>query len=358
MKIVVNSQNLAAELRLLNKVVPTKPAIAILSHALLVAGDDGEISFHATDMEVALTGPCAGKVEEPGSTAVPVEKLLQMVEQFPDDSVTLEASGQHLHVECGDFSSKLNALPVEDFPTLPSFDGTSTTIDAGTLRSLIAKTRHALNASGTKHVLKGSLLTFVGETVAMVTTDGRRLALATAARQGEDLDVVVPAKALDVLSGGSDEGEMTLTSGPRHLFFASGGRLLTSRKLEGKFPAYQSFVPTDNDAIVYLDRNRTAAALKRVTLTAVETSAVYLQIQDNRMTLSSASAGIGSAKEGVNVSYEGPPLKAYINGTFMLDFLAAANGQQVTLALKSDGGPSAIMNDGDHLGVISLMRTK
>lgn len=353
----MNSQSLAAELRLLNRVVPSKPAIAILSHALL-SSDDGGISFYATDMEVALSGPCAGAVLEPGETAVPVEKLLQMVEQFPDDDVELESEGKHLHVSCGGFSSKLNALPVEDFPSPPEVDGDSTEIDAAALRNLIAKTRHALNASGSKHVLKGALLTFVGEAAAMVATDGRRLALATAARTGADVDLVIPAKALDVLSGGAEQGPITITLGSRHLFFASGGRLLTSRKLEGKFPAYESFLPRDNDATIQLDNARTTAALKRVILTAVETSAIALLIKDNTMLMTSASAGIGSAKEGVVVAYEGPPLKVHINGPYMLDFLQAAEGQTITLTLKTVGGQSALLTDGDHLGVISLMRTK
>lgn len=358
MNITINSQILAAELRLLNKVVPTKPAIAILSHALLDAGPEG-ITAHATDVEVALTSPVQGHVDEPGQAAVPVAKLLAMVEQFTDGNVLLTSDGKQLGVACGAFRGRLQALPVEDFPPMPSVDGRSATIDAASLRSLIAKTRHALNASGGKNVLKGALLQFAGPVAAMVTTDGGRLAMSTTTtqRSGDDLEVIVPVKALDVLSGGSDEGELTLTAGDRHLFFALGDRLLTSRKLEGRFPAYDRIVPRDNDLTILADRATLTAALRRVILTAEENQAVYVSIADGKMNLTSASVGIGSGAEAIPISADGVTVKAHVNGEFWLDFLNASTGGTVTMALK-DGGQALLLTDGDHLGVIALMRQR
>lgn len=356
MNVTVNSQLLAAELRLLNRVVPTKPAIAILSHALLTA-DEGGIVLHATDVEVALTSPVEGHVDEQGRAAFPVAKLLQVVEQFADGDVLLTSDGKQVGVACGAFRGRLQAMPADDFPIQPPVDGNSATIDASALRSLIAKTRHAINASGTKHTLKGALLTFAGDAVAMVATDGQRLALSTASRAGADLDVVVPVKALDVLSGGADEGELMLTVGPRHIFFALGDRLLTSRRLEGKFPAYNRIVPTDNALIVNVDRASLTSAMRRVVLTAEENQAVYAFVSEGQMSLSSASVGIGSASESVAVDYAGPPIKACVNGTYLLDFLNAATGQTVTMALK-EGGGSLLLTDGDHLGVVALMKQR
>lgn len=355
MNITVNSQNLAAELRQLNKIVPSKPAIAILSHTLVTAAEG--ITFHATDMEVAMTSPCVGHVDEPGSAAIPVGKLLQMVEQFPDADVNIAVDDKHVTIKCEAFASRLQTLPVEDFPTQPVVEGVTSSIAAPTLRDLIAKTRHAINATGTKHLLKGALLTFVGETVAMVTTDGKRLALATASRAGIDMDVVIPVKALDVLAGGTYEGDIELMIGNRHLFFSYKDCLLTSRKLEGTFPAYNGIIPRDNTNVVQVDRHDLCATMRRVVLTAEETSAVCITLSEGLMSLSSASIGIGSATEDLAVGYAGPPLKVYINGPYLLDFLNAASGQSLTIAFK-DGKGSALLTDGNHLGVVSLMRSR
>lgn len=355
MNVTINSQELAAELRLLNKVVPTKPTLAILSHALIQAEEQG-IVLHATDLEMALTSPCPGRVDMPGHAAVPVAKLLAMVEQFADADVLLTSDGKQVGVSCESFRGRLQAMPTEDFPTKPTVEGTTVSIEASALRGLIAKTRHALNASGAKHMLKGALLTFVGDAVAMVTTDGQRLSLATTPRSGVDLDIIIPAKTLDVLAG-SAEGGMEVTVGARHLFFALKGRLLTSRMLEGKFPAYDRIIPRDNTITIQAERTTLAAALRRVVLTAEETQAVYLNLIPGWMRMSSASVGIGSASEDVAIGYEGPELKVCVNGAYLLDFLNAASGASVTLALKDERG-SLLMTDGDHLGIVALMRAK
>ena len=72
MNIVVNSQVLATELRLLNRVVPSKPAIAILGHVRL-RGDAEGLHLYATDMEVGLSSSCPASVDVTGEVALPVD---------------------------------------------------------------------------------------------------------------------------------------------------------------------------------------------------------------------------------------------------------------------------------------------
>ena len=353
MNVTVNSQDLAAELRRLNKIVPTKASIPILSHALMTA-DEGGITFYATDLELSLSGACRGRVEESGIVAFPVAKLLAMVEQFPDSDVILTANDVVFAVRCGKFSSRLQAMPTEDFPTPPEINGTTVLIDAADLRNLIDKTRHAI--SDTKHILKGALLSFVDASVAMVATDGQRLALATAARAGIDVDVIIPTKTLDVLASGSDSCDIEVTVGDRHLFFAFNGRLLTSRKLEGRFPSYDRIIPRSNEKKITIDRNAWVASLRRVLLTAEETEAVFIAFEADQMTMSSKSAGIGASTETLDVGYEGAAMQICAKGTYLLDFLAAATSPAMTLALGDTNG-HALLESGDHLGVIALMKT-
>ena len=70
--------------------------------------------------------------------------------------------------------------------------------------------------------------------------------------------------------------------------------------------------------------------------------------------MTSASVGIGSSGEDVEVRYDGE-LKACVNGPYLLDFLNAAAGASVTMALKDADG-HVLLTDGDHLGVVALMR--
>lgn len=353
MNVTVNSQVLATELRALNKVVPTKPAIAILSYALLRADD--KLHLYATDLEVGLNTECAAHVDVPGTIVLPVAKFLAMVEQFPDADVTLTADGDKVLVRCNAFRSKLQALPKEGFPVQPTVEGEACTLDALALRALIGKTRYAISATAAKYVLQGALLTLAGPMGTMVTTDSKRLAIAMMGRTGADQRIVVPMKTLDLLASQSDVGDVTLTVGPRHLFFASAGRLLISRAIDGQFPKYDSIVPRDNDKLIVADRSALAAALRRVILAAEESQAVYFDITPGQLLLSSSSAEVGSADEVVPVD-TAITLKICINGSYVHDFLSVALDQTVAFKLK-DEKSAMLMSDGnDHVGVVMLMR--
>lgn len=354
MKLTVNSQALATELRLINKIVPTKPAIAILSHALLRVDD--KLNLYATDLEVGLSTDCVARVQVPGTTVLPVAKFLAIVEQFPDADVELTLDKHQVIVRCGAFTSRLSVPSTKDFPEPPVVEGTSSVLDAAALGVLMARTRYAVTANGSKFVLKGALLTLSGSVAAMVATDSKRLAIATMSRTGVDQRVIVPAKTLDVLAGHVGSGDVEVTVGPRHLFFSVGGRLLTSRTIDGVYPKYERIIPRDNDKSILIDRSLLASALRRVVLAADANGAVLFSVTPGNVELSSSSAEVGSANEAVRVEYDGPPLKVIANGGYVLDFLAAASGQIVTMALKDANSP-ALLTDGDsHVAVIMLMR--
>lgn len=353
MNVVVNSQTLAAELRLLNKVVPTKPALAVLSHALFQAGEG--LHMWATDLEVGLNTSCQATVNEPGMAALPVAKFLSLVEQFADGDVVLASDKQHVTVACGAFKSRLQTLPAADFPQAPVVEGTTSTIDGDVLKGLIERTRYAINASVTKYTLKGALLILNDKGAAMVTTDGKRLALTSGNRTGPDAQFIVPTKALDMLTSHlADTCDVTV--GASHLFFVSGGRLLTSRTIDGQFPAYQRIIPKENTRIVTVDRTALSSALRRVNLVAEDSAAVYFDVAQGQMTLSASSAEVGSADEVVMVAYEGDPMKVCINGRYVLDFLNVAVNDAVTLALR-DPNTAMLLSDGEsHIAVIMPMK--
>ena len=354
MIVTVNSQHLAGELRLLNKIVPTKPAIVILSHVLLQADERG-LHLWATDLEVGLSTDCQAAVTQPGKVALPLARLLSLVEQFPNADVSIQADDTKIAIACGAFNGRLQALPANDFPAAPPVDGQMNVIDGDDFRRLIARTRYAINATAQKFAMQGALLTLHGTGAVMVTTDAKRLALATATRAGTDASMIVPAKALDALAN-ADGAEVEVTVGRRHLHFTYGGRTLTSRTIDGKFPAYERIIPRDNDKVVTVGKGDLTSALKRVILVAEDDRRTYLAITTDKITLAARSQEVGQADEAVRAEYAGVPLKVCVNGGYVLDFLEAAQGTTVQMHFKDANGAMMMMDGEDHVGVIMLMK--
>jgi DNA polymerase-3 subunit beta len=223
-------------------------------------------------------------------------------------------------------------------------------------RAMIAKTRYAVAAGGSFTVLKGALLTLAGPVAAMAATDSKRLALATMQREGADHRVIVPAKALDMLAQGAEDGDVEMIVDPRHLFFKVGGRNLISRTIDGDFPKYERIIPREQKKHATIDKLAFAAALRRVELIAEDTQAVYFAIEPGNLTLSAQSAAVGSAVEGLRVLYEGEPLKVCMNGRYVLDFLEAAQGASIVMSLDDDRKPALFADGTDHVAVVMLIR--
>ena len=350
MRVVINSQLLAQELRLLNTIAPVKPALPILTNTLITAND--ALTFAATDLEIGFLTTCRAQIVEPGTITLPVKRLLDIIEQTTGD-VQISSEKHHVFIQSGAFKSRLQALQPEDFPTLPTVTGDITTLHTATLQAMIGRVRYAV-AEGGKYTVNGALLKLTEQGGALVATDGKRLALTTGLRAGAT-SVIVPAKALDALAIFS-EPEVAFSQSDRHLFFQAGNRLLISRTLEAQFPAYERILPRDNDKVAVVERAALSAALRRVGLLSEDNKACYLSFSAEGIDLTSSSAEAGDAAERVAAQYEGDPLRVCCSWRYLLDFLEAASGQTVTVSLK-DVNSAILLTDGDnYIAVVMAMR--
>lgn len=355
MNITVNSQRLAAELRSLNKVVPSKPTITVLSHALVTAADDG-ISLYATDLEVSLMIACPAKVHAPGTIVVPAARLLAIVEQFDDGDVSISFEKKQVIVKHGAFRSQLQAMSSIDFPTIPTVGGPMTMLGGDALKRLIGQTRYAINASSSKYVLQGALLTVIDQGALLVATDGKRLAIAAMTSSGAPCRIIIPSKSMDLLASQIEGGDVEMSIGENHLFFNVGDKTIISRMIAGEYPKYEGIIPRANDKVATVDRHATSAALKRVKLVSEDTQAVYLSFSEGVLSLTSSSAEVGASEESLKIGYDGPPIRLAVKGDYLVDFLDAAIGSTVTIALEDATSPLLLTDGKDHISVVMVMR--
>src|SRR6202051_293707 len=142
-------------------------------------------------------------------------------------------------------------------------------ISAPVMESLIGKTKFAISMEESRYTLNGGLLILKPDTIAMVATDGHRLALAETSQKlsglNGELKVLIPKKAMDEVeklssTAGSDT-QLDFAKDESHLFFQAGPRLLISRILTGQFPNYEAVLPRENNKTVVIDRGELCDAV-------------------------------------------------------------------------------------------------
>lgn len=340
MEIVVRKSDLLKELQLVQGIVERKNSIPILSNVLVEAAGSG-IRIAATDLDVSLRCGCAAQVVQPGALTLQAKKLFEIVRALPESDVHLkQLPDAWAAIECERTSFKMAGLPREDFPALPeSKPGKGIEIPADALKDLIGRTAFAITAEDARYYLAGALFVFEKDALAMVATDGHRLAYANrkAALKGADTQkVLVPRKAISELVRLIEgEASVTFQQVESHLVFSAGGRTLASKTIEGNFPAYEKVVAIKGDKTLSLDRDALTTALRRVSLLSSERSrAVKLLLSSGKLELLASSPDLGEAREALGVEYKGAGLEVGFNAQYLLDFLAAAGTEKVEIELK------------------------
>jgi DNA polymerase-3 subunit beta len=340
MEILVRKGDLVKELSLVQGIVERKNSIPILSNVLAEA-KGGELRIAATDLDVSLRCGCPAQVTADGAITLGAKKLYEIARSLPEGDVRIKVLPDSWStIECDSITFKMAGLPKEDFPALPEARATKgVEIPGDVLRDLISRTSFAITAEDARYYLAGALLVFDKDGVAMVATDGHRLSYAhrkTSLKVAEATRVLVPRKAIHELGRLLETGDAaTYQQVDNHLVFAVGDRTLSSKMIEGQFPAFEKVIGVTGDKVVALERERLANAIRRVSLLSSERSrAVRLMLGPGKLDLAASSPDLGEAKETLTADYQGQTVEIGFNAQYLLDFLGVAGTDAVSLELK------------------------
>ena len=349
--ITVSRSELLRELTAAQSVVERKTTIPILSNFLFEATGD-RLTITATDLDQSLRTSCAAKVKKSGACTVPARKLYDYIRLLPEGDISIKLQDNHwVQIRAGRSNTKMVGMARANFPQVPDFPAQGAVkIAAAALRGMVAKTIFAISSEESRYTLNGALLVLKPESMAMVATDGHRLAHIE--RIGESLSGVtgekktlIPRKALGELqsllaNGSANATEETdfvdFADDETTLFFRMGGRVLTSRKLTGQFPNYEAVLPRDNNKFVIVRSEDLMGALQRVAQFADERSgAIKLRLEQNELRISSSSTDAGESEDIIETPYNYDPLMVGFNSAYLIDFLKAiGNTGEVRLEFK------------------------
>src|SRR5262249_45340399 len=200
-------------------------------------GAKGHVSLLATDLDVGLRSRCEANVSKPGTLTLPAKKLFEIVNALPDTDIRIEEDkgGKSVTVAADRFESRMQTLPVSEFPTPPSDSGsTEATLPGAALKRMISHTRFAITSEDTRYFLNGAQLVLKPDSLSMVATDGHRLAFISVHEspgKGMKSEVLLPRKTLNEVARLIDGGAaVEFSQGENHIFFRADGLVLIARK--------------------------------------------------------------------------------------------------------------------------------
>lgn len=343
-------------------IVQPRTALQILSNVLIEATDQ-QIYMTTTDYDLTLLSRSTVDVETPGKTTIPAKKLFDIIKSLPDDTLEIEVDEQHLvKISCKKSLYRIYGLPPSDFPKLSDFGGaTILEFPQKLLKDMIRSTSFAISRDDSRYVLNGICFKFQANTLTVVATDGRRLALYkdTEGSYGDEpIEFIIPTKAISELQKlMTEEGNVKLEYKNNQVRFNMGLFQFTTKLVDGRFPEYDAVIPKSTKQAIKLNRDEFTQAISRVSiLTSEKSNSVRIQFDAGKATITANTPNVGEAKEELDIDFNGESLVIAFNPAYLLDVLKALDKKEVILETNGAQSPGVFRNGTQFLSVIMPMR--
>ncbi len=347
MKFSAERESLLTALQSVIGVVERRQTMPILAN-LLLSAEQGRLSVTATDLEVELVAGASIKSSADGRLTLPGRKLLDICRSLPD-GVTLTATqdGDKVTLKAGKSRFVLATLPAADFPVIDELAQQQVlNLAQADLRRLLDKTHFSMAQQDVRYYLNGMLLETDGKMLRTVATDGHRLALCEMdlPSKAGNQQVIIPRKGvLELQRLLGTEGDVAITIGSNHIRAQIGDVRFTSKLIDGRFPEYSRVIPAASPKAIVANREVLRSALQRTAILANEKyRGIRLALKKNSLTLQAHNPEQEEAEEQVEVSYGGDELEVGFNVSYLLDALAAIDGNEVEIGV-TDGNSSCLV---------------
>ena len=376
MKLVCAQSALSSNLSLVSRAVPSRPTHPVLANVLLTAdAQTQQVSLTAFDLSLGIRTSFSAEVETGGEIALPAKLLNDIISRLPEGEITLDGEAEEtvgVIITSTSGRYQVRGMGVEEFPDLPVIEkGEAAYLPAVAIIEGLRGSLFATSADETKQVLTGVHLKVQPVSaperdfdcsLEFAATDGHRLAVVQfqsltgimpeASDQDfsptltSQLEVTVPAKALRELErmlGMRQSTEpLALHFDQGQVIFEWADQRLTSRTLEGQYPAYRQLIPLKFERQITLERRQLLSALERIAVLADQKNNIVkfsIDSVNQEIALAVEAQDVGSGRESIQAQISGDSIEVAFNVKYLMEGIKALPTSEIQIQLNTALSP-------------------
>ena len=351
MQLQVTQENLNRALGTVARVANARNPLPVLANVLMRTSNN-RLSISATNLDIAITQYIGAKISEEGSITVPARLMQDFISSLPAGVIDLKLEGTQLHITTDQYNSVINGIVADDFPAMPQItNGTSWNVPAPLIKKALQQVVFAASGDESRPVLTGVLLHTVGGKLYMAATDSYRLAEKEVSANKHDINLLVPASAMQDLLRiiGDGEGDVQVTHDEQQVLFRVGDIELVARLLEGKYPDYRKLIPKEFSVTARLKRADFVNVTKVSSLFAREgAGSVTIEVDEPTGKLSIRSI---ASQLGENTATAAGKIKGSgsitLNSRYLLDALQVLTDDEIVFSFNGKLEPTLLKQNDD-----------
>ncbi len=368
MRFVVSSTELLKHLNAISRVISSKNTLPILDNFLFKL-EENVLTITASDLETTLiTKVDLENSSEDGLVAIQAKILLDTLKEFPEQPLTFNIDLESMSVDILSANGKFSITGQngEDFPVLPALNENkhSVVVSHDVLLSGINKTLFATADDELRPVMNGIFIELSPEEMTFVASDAHKLVRykRTDVKSDDLSSFILPKKPASLLKNllPREEADVQLEFDDKNAFFTLNGFKVICRLVEGKYPAYNSVIPTNNPNELIADRVECYTTLKRVSVFANQASnLVRLKLTPTEMIVSAQDIDFAiSAVETIKCEYTGNPMEIGFKSTFLVEILSNLSSSEVKIKLSDPSRAGLLLpveKENEHEDILMLL---
>jgi DNA polymerase-3 subunit beta len=229
---------------------------------------------------------------------------------------------------------------------------TSIKIAPQTLKSALNKVAFAMLSDNSRPTLCGVLFEFVKDTLTLVATDAKRIAITKIKLIGEiDASFILPMKSVNILIKALNKSDITISVDKNKVLFYGPETLFISNLIDGDFPAYEKAIPKETIDKVNINKDAFISALKKAALfTSADSIAVQLKIDTDKMIVSKQTE-FDDVQIKLPCKYT-KEVTIGFNPIYLLDILTSISDAQIDIEIDGGEKPALLRKKNEYTYVM------
>lgn len=333
MEFKIKQSSLRNALSAVSGCLPKKTTIPVLGMILIETLGENQIRLTATDLDVTMRQDTDAEIVAGGSICVEGGRLIALVQALAADSDVniVTEPNNWVRVSAGKSKFRFAGTGSDRFPEPVKRVPELLKISGKALRNVLSKTSFSVDLS-THNFERHGVLAEISETgLRGVATDGYRMPMIDVEiDDGVEASFTIPQRAaLEILARFDDDDEISISADDKHIFFANGDGLLTSRKISADFPNYR-FVMNLADGLdlsATFDAKAMRESIKRVSLMSGQMQTISIELYGGEGIINAIGYSEGEGEERLPVEFYGPEIVLGFVWPQLLSILQHSDGQ-------------------------------
>nr|WFD61353.1 MAG: hypothetical protein [uncultured cyanophage]WFD61422.1 MAG: hypothetical protein [uncultured cyanophage] len=335
MKFLISQTELANSIELASKAIQNRPSHPILANILVKATEDDHIQVSGFDLSMSIEVKCPANVIDlgMGGVTLPAGMFNSVISLIQPGDLTIEIDeNAKAIIKSSTGTFEIQGLDTEEYPELPVLDGNAIKrfeLPVKALLSGIKTVALCCSKEESKQILCGINIRFCpgDKSLVFASTDGHQLMVVTNSLEDfeHEFELTIPLRTLTEVVRVAEkyEDDMVQVSVDSSMIsFSIAGRKITSRLMDGTYPAYQTLIPPSFTSEVIVDTRSLIGVLERNLNYSKEGQNIVdckIDVTNQELSFTTEIASVGKSDESIPAQISGePPALLSVSAMYLL----------------------------------------